>query len=785
MVERDSSAHAGAQPHGSADAAASARARVVPPAPRPRRSLLRKYIAIFVAVVGIPLLVYTVVGVWFAAQEHRAALVEIQRANAEAAALRITQFAREIEGQLRWATHLSWNESGAEQHRIDALRLLRQVPAITDLTLLDGEGRERLFVSRVSMDRIDARTDRSRDEAVLAALKNGVHYGPVYFRRDTEPFISVALAATRREAGVVLAEVNLKFTRDVVSQVRVGREGRAYVVDQSGRLIAHPDASLVLRNTDLSSTMRSIDAQPGQALHALMNVQGEPVLVAQASAPPLDWRVLVELPEREAEEPWRRVLERSLWVTALGLTLALAFAAAFSWRMVRPIRTLTAGAARIGAGQLGHRIQIDSADEIGQLGRQFNTMASELERSYTTLERKVEERTLALTEANRAKSRFLAAASHDLRQPLHALNLLVAQLRAEPSAAERERLTLRVESAVGSINGLFDGLLDISKLDAGVVAANVAALPLQQVLDKVEATFAEAARARGLHLRVRPHAAWVSTDAVLLERILDNLVANALRYTRRGGVLVGCRWRKAASGRQLRVEVWDTGIGIPPDKHRDIFAEFYQVAPAGALRGEGLGLGLSIVTRLAQLLGHPIDVASRPGYGSCFSVTLTEALPQAHVTPPAAAPAWPDDPLHGATVLVVDNDEDILDSTAGLLRAWGCRAVTAASSDQALLRLGAEAPALVIADVHLDGGEDGVATVLQLRRHYGSDMPIIVVSGDVSQATRDRVAGLALPLLEKPVAPLRLRTLATRLLRAAGTSIPASGLPAAASTPSG
>jgi signal transduction histidine kinase/CheY-like chemotaxis protein len=742
---------------------------------RPRRSLLRKYIGSFVAVVGIPMLGYTVVGVWFAAEEHRAALVEIQRANAQAAAYRITQFVQEIEGQLRWATHLSWDEGNADQHRIDALRLLRQAPAITDLSLLDGQGRERLFVSRVSMDRLDSRIDRSQEEAVRAALKNGAHYGPVYFRRDTEPFISLALAASRREAGVVVAEVNLKFIRDVVSQLRVGRDGQAYVVDKSGRLIAHPDASLVLRNTDLSPILRLIDAQPIETLHRLIGLQGQPVLVAQAPAPPMDWRVLVELPQSEADEPWRRALARSLWITAISLVVALGFAVAFSWRMVRPIRSLTAGAARIGSGQLDHRIQVESADEIGQLGREFNTMAGELERSYATLERKVEQRTQALSDANRAKSRFLAAASHDLRQPLHALNLLVAQLRAEPTPAERDRLTLRVESAVASINGLFDGLLDISKLDAGVVAANVAAFPLQEVLDKVEVTFAEDARARGLHLHVRPHAAWVQSDPVLLERMLDNLVANALRYTRRGGVLVGCRLRGSPGSQQVRVEIWDTGIGIAPDKHQDIFAEFYQVAPAGTLRGEGLGLGLSIVSRLGQLLGHPVNVASRQGRGSCFGVTLPRASPQPRAAGPSATEIVPDDPLRGRRVLVIDNDDDILESTAGLLRAWGCEAVIAGSAERALDRLGSQAPDLVLADVHLDGGEDGVAALLHLRQRFGHEIPAIVISGDVSQPTRDRVASLGLPLLEKPVAPMRLRTLATRLLRAPTRPEAASG----------
>lgn len=740
-------------------------------APRPRGSLLGKYLASFVAVVGIPLAGYTVVGVWFTAEEHRAALVDLQRANAEAAAFRITQFTTEIEGQLRWLTHLSWMESDVEQHRIDALRLLRQVPAVTDLTLLDGELRERLFVSRVSMDRMDTRLDYSGEDAVRAAMERGIHYGPVHFRRDTEPYVKVALAASRREAGIVLAEVNLKFTRDVVSQVRVGREGKAYVVDRDGRLIAHPDGSLVLRNTDLSSTLRVIDAHPDEALHRLVGLQGEPVLVANAPAGPLDWRVLVELPEREAEEPWRRAMARSLWVTAISLLVALGFAGVFAWRMVRPIRSLTAGAARIGAGQLDHRIEIRTADEIGQLGDQFNTMAGELERSYATLERKVELRTQALSEANRAKSRFLAAASHDLRQPLHALNLLVAQLRTAQTPADRERLTLRVESAVASINGLFDGLLDISKLDAGVVTANLSDFALQPVLDRVEATFSEEAHSRGLRLRVRADAAWVRSDPSLLERILDNLVGNALRYTRRGGVLVGCRRR----GGLLRVEVWDTGIGIPIDKHQEIFAEFYQVAPAGTLKGEGLGLGLSIVARLGNLLGHRVEVASRAGRGSCFAVWLPQVPPRASI--PAALPiaSLTDHPLSNRRVLVVDDDVDVLESTAGLLRGWGCEAVTAAFPDQALERLGPDAPDLVIADVQLDAGEDGMTMIGRLRRHFDRDIPAIVVSGDVSQPTRERAARLGLPLLEKPVPPLRLRTLATRLLQAVNRPEAASG----------
>ena len=243
--------------------------------------------------------------------------------------------------------------------------------------------------------------------------------------------------------------------------------------------------------------------------------------------------------------------------------------------------------------------------------------------------------------------------------------------------------------------------------------------------------------------------------------------------------MVVCWWAAACAAarvsQQVRVEVWDTGIGIAPDKHQEIFAEFYQVAPAGTLRGEGLGLGLSIVSRLGQLLGHPVNVASRQGRGSCFSVTLPQALPQPRAAGPSATEVVPDDPLRGMRVLVIDNDDDILESTAGLLRAWGCEAVIAGSADRALDCLGSHAPDLVLADVHLDGGEDGVAALLHLRRHFGHEVPAIVISGDVSQPTRDRVASLGLPLLEKPVAPMRLRTLATRLLRASTRPEAASG----------
>ncbi|MFN8840120.1 MAG: ATP-binding protein [Burkholderiales bacterium] len=722
-----------------------------------RGSLLRKYVAAFLASVGLPLLAYGAVNAWLTYRDHRAAIAALQREQADAAAFRIAQFVRELEGQLGWATHLSWGEPALERRRLDALRVLRQAPAITDLTLVDPDGRERVHVSRLSLERIDAGTDLSADPAVSGMRSGRVHYGPVTFRRETEPFMTLAMAGPRRDAGVALAAVNLKHVWEVVAAIRVGQGGSAYVFDGSGRLIAHPDISLVLRNTIVPDAARIDDRDPGRATVGLL---GGRVLAAAAPVAPLDWRVHVELPEAEADASLARALSRAAWVAAAGLALALAAAALLALRMVRPIRALTDGAARLGEGRLEHRIAIRTGDELEALGAQFNTMASELQASYATLERKVEARTRELADANLSKSRFLAAASHDLRQPLHALGLLVAQLRAETDHAVRERVAARVEDAVAAMNALFDGLLDISRLDAGVVAPTPGAFPIGPLLERLDATFADDAAAKGLALRVAPSRAWVRSDPVLLERVLTNLVANAVRYTRRGGIVVGVR----RAGETVRIEVLDSGIGIPEDRQRAVFGEFYQIAPEGTPRGQGLGLGLAIVERLCALLGHRLTLASAPGRGTRVALELPRAEP-VEAPPPLPPPAFAD-PLRGRRVLVVDDDTRVLDGTRGLLGTWGCEVVVASSAAEALEGLGARAPDLVIADVHLQAGEGGVETVPAVRAGHGASIPAVLVSGDVGTATRAIARDAGLDLLDKPVRPMALRALASRLLAA-------------------
>src|SRR6266542_1301468 len=367
-----------------------------------RGKLFRKYIGLFLAVVCVALLSSGLSEVWFSYQEHKAALIRIQREQAEAAAAKIGQFIKEIESQIGWTTQLPWSAGTLEQRRFDGLRLLRQVPAITELAQLDATGREQLRVSRLAMDVVGSQTDFSKDSKFVDALARKVYYGPVYFRRESEPYMTVALAGTRRDAGVSVAEVNLKLIWDVVSQIKVGQHGQAYVVDAQGRLIAHPDISLVLRNTDLSRLAQVQAARTAVApvapdqVQVAQDLQGRRVLTAHAPVDPLGWRVFVELPADEAYAPRYATVERSGALLGGALILAVLAGTFLARRMVGPIQTLRAGAARIGAGDLSQRISIKTGDELETLADQFNDMAGQLQESYADLENKVEMRTQEL-----------------------------------------------------------------------------------------------------------------------------------------------------------------------------------------------------------------------------------------------------------------------------------------------------------------------------------------------------------------------------------------------------
>jgi signal transduction histidine kinase len=367
-------------------------------------------------------------------------------------------------------------------------------------------------------------------------------------------------------------------------------------------------------------------------------------------------------------------------------------------------------------------------------------------------------------EANQAKSRFLAAASHDLRQPVHALTLFVDALAAQPSGPEAEHMLARISATVAGMGGMFNALLDVSKLDAGMVVAEAQTIELRTLLERLCAEQTTVAAQRGLRLRLNAHEVRVHTDPLLLERIVRNLLVNALRYTDRGGVLVTARQRRGWAV----VRVADSGIGIAPQRQDEVFEEFVQLHNPQRDRNQGLGLGLAIVRRLARLLDIDLSLRSRPGHGSVFTLRL----PAADATELGAPmPAWVPSAAvtgEGALVVVIDDDADIRAGMRALLAADGYRVLDAAGFDEVRpqLRPLRQVPVLIISDYRLRDGATGAAAIERLRVEFNEDIPAILITGDAApERLREAIASGHL-LLHKPVPPQLLRQKMATLLAA-------------------
>ena len=369
-----------------------------------RWRLFPKYALLIIALVAGMLLASGAVGIYFSHRENQDHLAALQSEKAQGAANRIEQYVQGIEHELGW-TALPRIDSGAgsdalEARRIEYLKLLRQAPAITELVWIDPRGREQLRVSRLAMDALGSGTDLSQEPKYTVARSGKTWFGPVYFRKGTEPYMTIARPAGSG-GGVTAAEVNLKFVWDVVSRIRIGEKGLAYVVDASGTLIAHPDISLVLKKTDLralpqvAALAKTDSASAGDA----RNLHGEPVLTAFARIPTLAWTVFVESPRAEVFAPLYATLQRMAAVLVVALLLSMAASFFLARALVRPLRALQQGAAQIGAGELDRRIEVRTGDELEGLAEQFNQMGAALKASYAELEGKVEARTAELSEA--------------------------------------------------------------------------------------------------------------------------------------------------------------------------------------------------------------------------------------------------------------------------------------------------------------------------------------------------------------------------------------------------
>lgn len=390
-----------------------------------------------------------------------------------------------------------------------------------------------------------------------------------------------------------------------------------------------------------------------------------------------------------------------------------------------------------------------------------------LEQLNAELERRVEERTEELQNANRSKDKYLAAASHDLLQPLNAARLMISALQDSHLPDKEGRMVEQVHRALEGAEDLLADLLDISKLDQQAMKPDLVYTDMDALVRGLGAEFEAVAENAGLDFRVRSLPAMVQTDQRMLTRIIRNLLSNAFRYTRTGGVLLALR-RRADT---LKVEVWDTGVGIEPAKLRDVFREFHQIVPQGSGGRQGVGLGLAIVERMVRVLDYRIDVASRPDTGSRFTLTLPLAsAPSLQAWFRPVIPEPPGNGFGGVSVLVIDNEPAVLESMQALLERWGCRVMTATSRVQALERLAQDGgrPDALLVDYHLDHDLTGFDAIYGVRKYLKADIPAAVITADRSDEVRSLLRAQYLPALNKPVKPNRLRALLTSLL-ATGT----------------
>ena len=602
-----------------------------------RRSLFGKYVFYFVVVVSTALVASAAVGLYFTYEESKAALLVLQREKAAAAASRIEAYVQEIEHQVGWMRLPQIGGAGLEQRRIDFLKLLRQVPAITDLSYVDRTGREQLKVSRLSMDVAGSRQDFSRDPKFTAARSGETYFSPVYFRKETEPYMTIAVAGTGEQAGVSVAEVNLKFIWDVITRIKIGDRGLAYVVDLRGQLIAHPDISLVLQKLDLSAFPQVRAAREAKSgddagrVSISRSLQGREVLTAYASIAPLGWLVFVEQPLTEAFAPLYASLARTGLLLLAGLGLAVVASLYVARRMVTPIRAIQAGAAQIARGRLDQRIEVRTGDELEALASEFNNMAKQLAEVYAELERKVAERTRQLEVANRHKSAFLANMSHELRTPLNAVigfsEVLQERMFGDMNEKQLEYVNDINESGKHLLS-LINDILDLSKIEAGRMELDLSKFHVPSAIGNALTLMRERAGRHLVTLRsaVDEQVGEITGDERKFKQILLNLLSNAVKFTPEGGKV---EVRASRLDGKIEIAVADNGIGIAPEDHRAVFEEFRQSGTDYTRKSQGTGLGLALTRKFVELHGGSIRLQSEPGKGSTFSFTLPDTPPPA------------------------------------------------------------------------------------------------------------------------------------------------------------
>jgi two-component system, NtrC family, sensor kinase len=589
-----------------------------------RGRLRPKFVAVFTTVVCVALLSNAAFEVLFSYQDRKASLIRIQHEQAEAAASEIAEFMRNIEEQLAWTTHEPWTTSTPDRQSLDLWRMvLRQVPAITDLALLDGTGREQLRVSRLSLDAIGSQIDFSKDPKFLEAEIGKPYRSPVYFRGGSEPYMTIALRA--RNASVSAAEVNLKFIWDVVSRIKVGEHGQAYVVDARGRLIAHPDISLVLRNTDLSGlaqvqAARTDSAGSPESTQIAQDTYGRQVLTAYASIAPLDWTMFVELPIDEAYAPLYSLILRISILLLVGLLLAFIADLFLARWIVQPLERLEKFASTVRKTKnYALRVEHKSDDEIGRLALAFDEMLSEL--SAARERESADQFELARVSRLTTMGAMTASIAHEINQPLAAIaanaNAGLRWLsRQTPDLEEVHAALKRINTDAHRASEVIQGIRSIFKkapqqgalIDINDVVLEVLALVHGELINYRVSAISN----------LLPSLPRVRADRVQLQQVILNLIMNAVEAM--GTVADGARVLNVASQldepNAVLVTVQDTGPGIDPNRMDRIFDAFFST------KSSGMGMGLFICRSIVESHGGRLWATAAVPHGAMFHLVL-------------------------------------------------------------------------------------------------------------------------------------------------------------------
>lgn len=607
-----------------------------------------------------------------------------------------------------------------------------------------------MTITWFDLDKLHDQQARALTRQVAIASEYGLYSG------DVSQLESVASGALRMNDVIYVAVLDSQFNKLVVVGNSLTKVPPNLSVKESEFFDRKTDTDL-FHEPILSSNVKLDDLfEPGVANDSVTRqVLGH---------------VLIEFSHAGMHQRAREMLLLSLAVTVGGLIAGYILAMLLGRGVIRPILRLSGMIERIGAGELSVRGDLLPNDPLRRMQRGLNQMAERLESNRDDLERQIALATLELRKkkdetenATLAKSRFLAAASHDLRQPTHALGMFVARLAQLPHDVQTCKLIENLEASVQAMQDLLNGLLDVSRLDAQAVQVEAQPIALEDLFEQLRAGLGMTANEKGLRLNIRPTTVWVMSDPTLLYRILLNLVNNALRYTKKGGVLVACRVKRDTQ--IARIEVWDTGMGIAPEHHDLIFKEFFQVENPERDRRKGLGLGLNIVHRTASLLGHRLQFNSSLGHGTRFMIDIALAPAGANGSKKASTGPGQNDELLGLRILVIEDDALSRDALATILQSWAATVdrVENLPAALALVKTGS-IPDVIVSDYRLPDGMNGMEAIAQIRIEAGADIPACLISGDTDPGLMLAARAEGLTLLHKPVRPAKLRSFLRRLV---------------------